>query len=132
MLCEAQGLWCAGYGNGRVAVRLLQHICLDTPLMRANQPLAAEMALAAPAAFIRVSFDTARGQLSCSSTCFLRPAPSASVSWSDQNLDTLSLTPYSFALVLPYRLQDADCQVKLRPSAASSPAVSAGSHDNSD
>ena len=54
MACEAQGLWCSAYDNGQVAIRLLQHLSLDTPIMQPNMPLPEEIILAAPASFLKV------------------------------------------------------------------------------
>ena len=52
--CEAQGLWCSAYDNGQVAIRLLQHLSLDTPIMQPDMPLPEEIILAAPASFLKV------------------------------------------------------------------------------
>ena len=51
---QATGLWFAGYDNGRVAIRLLQHLRLELPAATSTQPLAYEIVLAAPAAFVQV------------------------------------------------------------------------------
>ena len=76
MACAAQGLWCAAYGNGTVAIRLLQHLSLDTPVVQPNKPLPEEIILAAPAATLQV-----RGYQRCkggSTACKVDRSASAS------------------------------------------------------
>ena len=62
MACQAQGLWCSAYGNGQVAIRLLQHLSLDTPVMQPDVPLPEEIIFAAPASFLKVDSPAKRQQ----------------------------------------------------------------------
>ena len=62
MACQAQGLWCSAYGNGQVAIRLLQHLSLDTPVMQPDVPLPEEIIFAAPASFLKVYSPAKRQQ----------------------------------------------------------------------